>query len=59
MEMVESVDDLNSVDDLKSSRSIQGKTHFAEIHVLGGNIILVATRDVLSFASVCPESFPS
>ena len=31
----------------------------AEIHVFGGNIILEATRDVLSFASVYPDSFPA
>ena len=29
----------------------------AEIHVYCGNIILVVTRDVLSFASVHPDSF--
>ena len=28
----------------------------AEIHVYGGNIILVTTGDVLSFASVYPDS---
>ena len=28
-----------------------------EIHVFGGNIILVATRDVVSFALVYPDSF--
>ena len=31
----------------------------AEIHVFGGNIILVATRDVLSFALVYADSFPA
>ena len=29
----------------------------AEIHVYGGNIILVTTRDFLSFALVYPDSF--
>ena len=29
----------------------------AEIHVYGGNIILVTTGDVLSFALVHPDSF--
>ena len=29
----------------------------AEIHAYGGNIILVTTCDVLSFASVYPDSF--
>ena len=31
----------------------------AEIHVFGENRILVATRDVLSFALVYPDSFSS
>ena len=31
----------------------------AEIHVFGKNIILLATRDVLSFALVYPDSFPA
>ena len=32
----------------------------AEVHVFGENIVLVATRDVLSFASVYhPDSFPA
>ena len=30
---------------------------FAEFHVYGGNILLVTTGDVLSFAIVYPDSF--
>ena len=32
---------------------------FAEIHVFGASIIMVATRDVLSFDLVTTDSFPA
>ena len=53
---IKEVEMVDSLDELKSSR-YRTLVRLAEIHVYGGNIILVATGDVLSLALVYPDSF--
>ena len=46
-------------DEFGEEHAVRTPRRSAEIHVLGGNILLVAIRDVLSFASVYSDPFPA